>query len=300
MPSYQQASYGSGAFLGSDWKPSLDWSDGKGLYWALPGTYYVLVQSAPVYRDELQYWNAGRGREGMFRLDVLDSTCPPSNPVTLQSDGACHYADFPICGRQTLISTPENSVGLNQSVLFAKAGMSSFAPYPGQVTRDLVLRSMSRCLERSTFLARSINPKKLLPGTYYAVYLMRSWNSNAANRTHYNTYASSYSFGTPQEAGPYCLRGISPPARPSCDAAVGAAPVQYCGSRRSSLRGLPSIFGNAGSTAVFELTELGFSRVGTYVSICSPELDFVPTLYIYLGCPGSEGAERLYQGDLYI
>eukprot|EP00741_Cyanophora_paradoxa_P013775 tig00020710_g13297.t1 len=346
MPSYQKVSYGP-----YEWRPSLDWSDEKGLYWVLPGTYYVLVQSAPVYRDELQLWSVGRGREGMFRLDVLDNTCPPSNPVTLQSDGTCQYADFPICGRQTLVSTPENSVGLNQSVLFAKGGFSAFVPYPGQAIRDLVLRvnvplsgamyipcAFHQVQDVSTHVFILDNcpsspqahvlagqqceyygsgvglngPKKLLPGTYYAVYLMRSWNSNAASRTYYNRFALSYSFGAPQEAGSYCLRGISPPASPSCNAAVGAAPLPYCGSRRSSLLGLPSVFGNAGSTAVFELTDLGFSRfailppprlleapailrVGTYVSICSPELDFVPTLYIYLGCPGSQGAERLYQ-----
>eukprot|EP00741_Cyanophora_paradoxa_P006707 tig00001033_g6488.t1 len=148
---------------------------------------------------------------GIFRLDVYDNSCPPSNPLPVESDGACRYTELPVCGQATLVSTPETSLGLNQTALYAKAAAAGFLggvapPAPYERTRDLVVRVQ--------------------------------------------------------------------------------VPV-----------GSGTLASNGGSTPLEVLSEnlMNNFPVGTRVSICSPDLDFFPTLYFFYGCPTSSVAARIHK-----
>eukprot|EP00741_Cyanophora_paradoxa_P007586 tig00001160_g7338.t1 len=274
MPSYQIAEKLASDAAGENLP--FDPNDGNGAFWIRPGTYYVLIQA---YGD------------ATFRLNVHDHTCPTPNPhfeaLALKSEGACRFAEFPLCGAATLVAAPENSVGLNQSDLFARAGLPSQAPGPSHTTRDLVIRAsfpygsgalsagcgfsyapsavyifvMDGCPSspHSHVLASMAcqspvavsSAKELLPGTYYFVYLFRASATDAvSSAAPYIGPPATLSFGTPQQRAAFCAYGTAP-ARPA---------------------------------------------VGTRVSVCGPGLDFVPTLYLFYGCPSDPAASRVYYG----
>eukprot|EP00741_Cyanophora_paradoxa_P018102 tig00021037_g17478.t1 len=81
----------------------------------------------------------------------------------------------------------------------------------------------------------------------------------------------------------------------ACPANMRFTQLAYCGSVRSSLRDWPLAVGGAGRQAIYRLTDLQASRRDARISVCSPDLDFVPTLYLYIGCPGTATASVIKQ-----
>eukprot|EP00741_Cyanophora_paradoxa_P002577 tig00000605_g2500.t1 len=137
-------------------------------------------------------------------------------------------------------------------------------------------------------------PPELLAGEYYVMLMVGSYGSGGVEP--YRPVLPSR-LNYPNKAA-YCTQGIVPPYRPFCPAAVPTVNAPFCNATRARLVDWPlaSSLGfpvtNGVTRAILLVSDVRRSSSSIYFSICSLDLDFVPTLYAYVGCP-TEASSRL-------